>query len=616
MYLPPSSFSGRPGRWLVALGLALIVIASPLPARDAFVLLSGGGTPLTNNYSQYLQAREMTAHLQRSYPADSVWVFFGIGNRPGEAAKLADVRKQVKEKGFIRETWLPGPLPNNRPARKADFLKALREEILPAVHDGGTLYLFIGDHGALAKNGPKESIVTMWQLENTDGKERGWRTNPEEELSVTDLRSALDAGLGQGRVVFCMTQCHSGGFHYLGVPRALLPPTEWFTAVPDWAMPLDHKPLPLAAGFTAVDEESLAAGCDPDPDPDRWAGYERFVPEALLGVDMFSGKIIKTGLPSYAAAHEASVLVDQTIDKPRSTSEQYLERWATLIEKLAGEKNLVPEAAHAVAAYQKAVDGGLAEVPDAAFAAKRALFERYVQRMTEQNKSAAALLQSGARAELEKAIGVRPAAGGGQTRRPVATGTAPNQPNPWKDTIRPAWKAAVEGKKVKGLKGDALAFEKYLLAQEDKGRNLFSRGWQNPILNDIFWQSGYPFPAKLNTKKAEAVTRWGAMRREKIGQWARSSKDPKVKEAAGKFFPARRNPRLMAAGNPPLRTLSTKIAAERALFYRRTLGAWAFLLTVKAEPALAELHALIALENTPLPVPVARSEAVRRPRQS
>jgi hypothetical protein len=597
-----------PPRRLFVLVLVLLGAAAA-PARDVYVLLSGGGTPLTNNYSQYLQAREMTAHLQRTYPADSVWVFFGVGNRPGEAAKLADVRKQVKETGFIRETWLPGPLPHNRPARKADFLKALREEILPAVHDGGTLYLFIGDHGSLAKKGPKESVVTMWQLENPDGKERSWRTNPDEELSVTDLRNALDAGLGRGRVVFCMTQCHSGGFHYLGVPRALLPPTEWFTAVPDWAMPVDRMPLPLAAGFTAVDEESLAAGCDPDPDPDRWAGYERFVPEALLGVDMFTGRIERPGLPSYAAAHEASVLVDQTIDKPRSSSEQYLERWAGVVEKLSNETSLTPEVAQAVAAYRRAVDGGLAEATDAAFATKRALFERYVQRMTEQNKSAATLMQTGTRAELERAVGPRPPAGGGQARRPAPTSTAANTPPPpnaWKDTIRPAWKAAVEAKKVKGLKGDALAFEKRLLEAEDKGRELlFVRGWQNPILNDIFWASGYAFPAKLDKKKAEAVSRWGATRREKIGEWARASADPLVKAAAGKAFPERRNPG--AAANPPPRTLSTKIAAERTLFYRRTLAAWEFLLAVKAEPALAELHQLIELENTPMATPARRS---------
>lgn len=582
---------------LVLALLALAALPAPVAARDVYVLLSGGGTPLTNNYSQYLQAREMAAHLQRNYPPDSVWVFFGIGNREGEPALLADVRKQVKESGYLRETWLPGSLRHNRPARKADFLRALREEILPAVHDGGTLYLFIGDHGSLAKQEPKESVVTMWQLE--PAANQGWRTNPAEELSVTDLRAALDTGLGEGRVVFCMTQCHSGGFHFLGVPREVWPEATWFTApVAKWQQLTMPMPPPLAAGFTAVDEASLAAGCDPDPDPDRWAGYERFVPEALLGIGLFDGRRTGPGLPSYAAAHEAAVLVDQTIDKPRSSSEQYLEQWAGLIEKLAAEPALAPAAQARVAAYQQAVETGLAENPDPAHAAKRAQFSRFVARMAEQNNNAAKLVAGGTRAELEKAMG--PAERREGRPRPPASG--PNErAKLWKEVVGPAWKAAVEGKKVKGLKGDARAFEQRLLAQEAKGRDLlFTRGWQNPILNDIYWASGYANPAKLDRKKAEAVSRWGAQRRAKIGEWARASKDPAVAAAAAKLFPP---PRAGAPANPPPRTLSAKIAAERTLFYRRTLAAWDFLLAMRHTAALDELHRLIELETTPLPAP-------------
>jgi hypothetical protein len=589
---------------LFRFGFALLIVVG-LPAsaaaRDAYVLLSGGGTPLTNNYSQYLQAKAMAAHLQRTYPPDSVWVFFGVGNREGEPALLGDVHKQVKEDGYLRDLWLPGPLKHNRPARKADFLQALREEILPAVRDGGTLYLFIGDHGTLAKQEPKESVVTMWQLEPTAA--RSWRTNPAEELSVTDLRTALDAGLGEGRVVFCMTQCHSGGFHFLGVPREVWPDAAWFREpVAQWRQLTQSMPPPAAAGFTAVDEASLAAGCDPDPDPDKWAGYERFVPEALLGLGLFDGQRLGPGLPSYAAAHEAAVLVDQTIDKPRSSSEQYLEQWAGLIEKIAAEPALTPEARARVAAYQQAVDTGLATHADPAFAARRAQFSRFLTRMTGQNAGAAPLITGGTRADLEKAMG--PAERREGRPRPPASG--PNdRAKLWKEVVGPAWQAAVAAKKVKGLKGEALAFEKRLLEQEAKGRELlFARGWQNPILNDIYWASGYAFPTKLDLKKAEAVSRWGAQRRAKIGEWARASRDPQVAAAAAKLFPP---PRAGTPAHPPARTLSTKIAAERTLFYRRTLAAWDFLLAMRHTAALDELHQLIELENTPLPTPARRS---------
>ena len=72
-------------------------VASPAPApvaatpRDAFVLLSGGGTPASNNYSQFLQARAVAAYLREQYPPEAVWVFFGVGNRTGAPPALADV---------------------------------------------------------------------------------------------------------------------------------------------------------------------------------------------------------------------------------------------------------------------------------------------------------------------------------------------------------------------------------------------------------------------------------------------------------------------------------------------------------------------------------------------
>ena len=589
-------------RLLSLLALSVLALAAPLRARDAYVLFSGGGTPLTNNYSQYLQAKAMAAFLQGTYPADSVWVFFGIGNREGEAPILADVRRQVKKDGQILESWVPGPLPRNRPATKAEFLGALKNEVLPAVRDGGTLYLFVGDHGTQAKEDPKESLITMWQLKR-DG-ERGWRTDPKEELGVTELQAVLAEGLGQGKVVFCMTQCHSGGFHHLGVPRTVAPSQAWFEGmVPEWAAPIEAAPLPAVAGVTATDEDSLAAGCDPDPDPDRWAGYERFVPEALLGLDLFSGAREGAGLPSFADAHVAAVLVDQTIDKPRRSSDLYLERWATLIERLAGEKpeHLTPKARKALAAYQKAVDSGLAKGSGRAFKARRAEFETFIKRMGEQNKSAAIFLRAGPRDTLQKNIGDRPE---GRPSAPSGSATARRNPPPaavaWKDTVRPAWKAAVEAGQIEGLTDAALTFEKYLLAQEERGRDvMFPRGWQNPMLNDLFWQSGYAFPDKVDPVKAEAVVRWGAERRAKLAAWAAASTDEKIRTAAAQIAP--RRPANAVAALPPPRTLSAKIAAERTLFYRRTIAAWAFLQAMGEKSALQEVERLTALEQTPLP---------------
>ena len=47
------------------------------------------------------------------------------------------------------------------------------------------------------------------------------QTSSEGGSKLSELKAVLAQGLGRGRVVFCMTQCYSGGFHFLGVPRAV-----------------------------------------------------------------------------------------------------------------------------------------------------------------------------------------------------------------------------------------------------------------------------------------------------------------------------------------------------------------------------------------------------------
>lgn len=599
---PGNSSAGSPG---------MAATAPRLPAgkgRDAFVVFSGGGTPLSNNYSQFLQARALATFFERRYPADSTWVFFGVGNREGEPPRLADARKQLKHGNQLVESWLPGVLPRNRPATRESFLQALRTEILPTVKDGGTLFLFIGDHGTVSSGEKPESVVTMWQLKQSAPGSASWSTDNKEVLSVTELRAVLAEGIGRGRVVFCMTQCHSGGFHYLGVPREVVPSAGWF-AGPAPASP-PAGPALLAAGFTATDEESLAAGCDPDPDPEKWAGYERFVPECLLGLDLFTLEPSGTGLRSFAAAHDAAIMVDRTIDKPRSSSEQFLERWAQAIEKLAANPAaLKPRAAAAVRAFAVTVDTGRIETTDPQLRAKVAEFDRYTASLLEQNTALKELLLAGARRQLDEAIGPmagRPGSPGGRGGRGAGSDVARKA---WRDVVRPAWKAAVMAGEVKELPAAAVAFEKRLLALEDGGRDfMFPTGGGNPMLNEIFWRSGYAFPDKLDSAKAEAVSLWGAERRRQIVAWAKASADQSVREAGGTIDGpgARRTTATVAPGgrgNVSTRPLSRKTAAERVLFYRRTLAAWACLIAMDERSALDQLQALTELERTPLPLP-------------
>lgn len=635
--LNPQSSASRPFRQVLGciLGALLFVGVPAAWARDAFVMLSGGGSPLGNNYSQYLQARAVAKYFQDNYPADSVWTFFGAGNVEGEAAFIADVRKQYKKDGLILESWLPGPLPNNRPAKREEFLRALKEEILPAVQDGGTLFLFVGDHGSQASGDTYDTTIDLWGIDPDPTSERKWKFVNHEKLTSADLQEALAAGLGRGRVVFCMTQCYSGGFHFVGIPRHVRANPNWFvTMVPVWAMPEEEAGLPLAAGYTATDYYSLAAGCDPDPDPDKWAGYERFVPENLLGLDLFTLEPAGKRRKSFHDAHVEATLVDRTIDKPHSTSERYLERWASLIEtKLAKENDLAPAVKDAVARYQRAVDTGRISSRDRALNDRRKLFAKYTKRLTEQAPSAKTQILKGSRADLEKLAGPLPAAASFTVppRRSNSSGGSNSSRTPtnrelWREKIFPAWKKAVEAGEISALQDShALAFEQTLIGEDEKGRDLlFGGGWRSPLLPHLFWSTGANDPATMDPEKAEAIARWGAQRRRTIVEWAKASSDADVKAAAEKAFPPPR-PRNNAAVTRPnaapnrsavtatktqstrtgsnlsSRPLQPKIAAERALFYRRVLAAWAFLDEVNETSALDRVAQLTALERTPLP---------------
>jgi hypothetical protein len=582
--------------------------ARNLCARDAFVMLSGGDSPFDNNYSQYLQARAVANWFDRNYPRNSVWTFFGAGNVEGQKPVFGDVYRQVEREGLLIDSWLAGSLPHNLPARRDVILRVFREEILPAVADGGTLFLFVGDHGSRSEGRKAESVIDLWSVERDPAAEHGWRFDEDETLGVAELRRVLVKGLGKGRVVFCMTQCHAGGFHYLAIPHEITPNPKWFTLLPEWAAPKIQPAFPRAAGFTATDELSPAAGCDPDPNPENWAGYERFLPEKLFGLDLFTLKPNGACLRSFAEAHVPATLEDDTIDKPCSTSEQYLERWATLIEtRLAKEPSLTWKIKRQVAAYQRAVDGAMPRLADPEFAERQEQFDRFIIRLAQQNPAARNLLLNGTRRELERAINPPSEESSAPPRKTPRRGRRggggfSDRRKLWIDVLRPAWRSAVDANQITNLPPAVLEFEKYLLMKEDRGRNYFFGGGDS-MQEEVFWLSGYCDPQTLNPASAEAVARWGVERRAKILAWAKASEDEEARDAAEKLSQTTRQRHIDPApvANAMMPAISREIAAERTLFYRRVLAAWAFLIAANERPALARVRELTELERAPLP---------------
>lgn len=625
----------RRGAFLLSIIFAVLLVgvgAGAAQARDAFVVISGGGDPQGNNYSQYLSARAYTNFLRSRYPEDSIWVFFGAGNVTGKPPLIADVIQTVKDaNGRNRTTFIPGALLGNRPARREEIARAFRDEILPAVREGGTLYLFVGDHGS--PSGPHggaddfpESVITLWQWDRDPTHPHGWRdyVSPTESLGVAQLRRWLSEGLGRGRVVFTMSQCYSGGFHYLGIPRQVTPDLRWFTRTPGWVTQVKETDgMPLVAGFTATDDVSLASGCTPDVEADRWAGYERYLPEQLVGFDVFTLKPAGVVRNSLYAAHAEAALVDQTIDKPRSTSEQYLHVWAKTIERVAQEKDVRSDIRQHLERFRDTLNGKSVQSKDPALLERQAEFKRLIDRMVAENsslKDLPSLTQEKLEEAASKAEPHSHSHNHSQGKHePLVDMKVAN--DLWNKQIAPAWLKAVEAGEVPELEKPVAAYEldvaKYEASTPASGghghdHELQARGRGVSPTMAGYWHSGYGDPKSFEDARAKMIDDWSRARKRRILDWAKQSGDPKVRAAAQvcelTYPPSTLDPNYVAPdaheseeGDKKEERPSGSTAAARIQFYRQVLGAWDFLIGVNEREALARVKALTDLERTALP---------------
>jgi hypothetical protein len=636
-------------RWSMALCGLLAGAAGGVHAKDAFVVISGGGGPDSNHYSQYLQARAYATYLRAHYPQESIWTFFGAGNVSGQPPALFDVEQTTTDDaGHETTVWIAGALPDNRPARHDAIARAFHDEILPAVKDGGTLYLFVGDHGGPSVGANPESVISLWGWDRDPTAPFGWRSY-DDSLGVAELRRWLSAGLGQGRVVFVMSQCFSGGFHYLGSPRDVAVNPAWFSRAPRWVGATEEtRNMPPAAGFSATDDHSFASGCTSDVSADHWAGYERYLPETLLGLDLFTlqkGK--QPALHSFHDAHVRAAQVDQTIDKPRSTSEQYLAVWAEAITRTAKEPNLADSVKKPLDDFRKTMDGKEPRVADAAFTAREDEYRRLADGMIKANPKLADLLAANG-GELERAIRFDPDAAAANQAEQGASADDPTSANDrdddsedmqlaawlWAKDIAPAWQKAVDADEVTDLAAPVLAFERDMAAIEVRKRSAEARSTPARGIGDprllVYYHGGYADPATFDATRAKAIADWARKRKHAIVEWAKKSKDAKLRAAAEAYAlwvpsevldpdasdgvaasDARRDggsggvrnagQREKGADEQKHPPLKRSVAAARIYFHRQVLAAWQFLLSVQERPALERVTSLTQLEHTALP---------------
>jgi hypothetical protein len=297
---------------------------------DQILVLSGGGTPLTNHYSQYLQTKTLFNDLSARFPRIESTVLFGGGNQPGVLPTMGDVHRLVKLDGLDYETLIFGEIRGNSAASPENVEKYFAQDKLSKMRGDERLFLFVSDHGMpfINADGDFDSTYDNNCIDlfgyGADLKSGDVTMMDADKrcLARKDLQSKLENKVSAGRVVFAMSQCYSGGFHKMSVADGGLYP----------------RANPRICGFTAVPEDTTASGCTADVDGPNYQGYERYFTQQLTGLDVVSGERLRPPRGSMKEAHEQATLEDYTKDIPLSTSDYYLWKWALAINK----KDFVP----------------------------------------------------------------------------------------------------------------------------------------------------------------------------------------------------------------------------------------------------------------------------------
>lgn len=290
----------------------------PLAGKVALIilLLSGGGSPKENNYSQYLQAKRMQ-EFWGSKQGLELTVLFGSGLTPETLHQVSpDVLK--KDPPNFEPQFIRGEIPGNRPAGlthvQAYFESLGKREWRP----GDRLLLFVTGHGM-----PNDWDPTAIRITKDQEVEKSFENNcivlwlpgseiyPEKScLSVSELKELLKRHVpGEVPVRYVMSQCYSGAFHELAYHKD--------------GEGLPHRDGDIC-GFTAATRDAISAGCNPFVAEELYDGYERRIAEAITGRAVFDGRPLREPTSNLSDAHDEAMRLDEAQDVPLRSSESYI----------------------------------------------------------------------------------------------------------------------------------------------------------------------------------------------------------------------------------------------------------------------------------------------------
>ena len=549
--------------------LLLVIFATATGfSQNKVLIISGGGSPAGNHYSQYLQTKTLFDHVAGQSPG-KVDVYFGAGNRSGESPVLADVHRQLNASDGVREVMLPGFIDGNQSASKQNVLNYFDGNAARELGANDTFFLFVSDHGmpnqtADGTSHLEDNCIDLWgfnadlttgQMQNANFENRC--------LSKNELKLQLEQKINAKQTVFAMSQCYSGGFHQMSVVEKAGYPSA----------------NPKVCGFTAITEDTTASGCTPDVDGPGYQGYERYFTQQLTGLDVVSGKKLRNAKKSIQEAHRAATLEDFTKDIPLATSDYYLLQWAQRIENSRNPRTNVITAQQAKEIYTRDSLVGENYQTDVAYRSKSAFFSR----MQDEVIKAHPTLQASLTGSLDGLRAAELLAKNQENRDQQSIGQIAQTAQQYTNAIISGWNQFVLSGKSQ-LDPAEIELETRLFGAYDRQ---YGPGAGDQVSLYIMSIKSVVEPAL-----SENISRYKAGRFNYALNWALAQ--PNLQQAAVRL--KEMNARIEQLVAIAVASQKKHGLVRRMLLYRKALGSWNALVQMNDQEALNDLRGLLDCE--------------------
>lgn len=293
---------------------AIVLLPTSVLAADHFLLIGGGPTPSASEAQIEYNVNWVVASLRGLVPDAAISVFFAGGaDSPNTAVELR-ARSDTGRIPLSALASVYGRESENRLTYRAhqvpDVVSSTRRDVLVGALEDRLTSLKRGDQAMIIYNGHGS-----WAPDRSQNALRLW---DESRLSVRDFEAMLDKVDPSVPVRFVFTQCYSGAF-----ARAVYPEAQ-----PSLLLASGQR-----CGFFAESSERESEGCSASIELGDYRDYTTYFFAGLTGRDRL-GRPVPTaadrdgdGRVTPFDAHLYTLLEGYNGDLPRSTSEDYLERW-------------------------------------------------------------------------------------------------------------------------------------------------------------------------------------------------------------------------------------------------------------------------------------------------